>query len=240
VSAKVQPGDRSHSVAEAERSGVPFLQFDDEAGTPQVIVLGSDWDSISVGRSRSSELALAWDDLVSRRHANIERAGDGWDVIDDGLSSNGTFVNEERVSGRRRLNDGDRLRFGRTSVLFRSPVPVPAPAAVPAASEPPAPRGPSAASEPPSRQRPPAATLSTNQRRALVALCRPYKEGNRFASPASDQQIADELVLSVGEVRGHLRVLCAKLGIDGQPAGQNRIRLAQRAFATGLVSEQDL
>jgi FHA domain len=220
VSAKLQSGDRSLSVAEAERSGAPFLQFDDQAGRPQAIVLESGVDSMSVGRSRSSDLALAWDDLVSRRHARLERAGDGWDVIDDGQSSNGTFVNEQRISGRHRLNDGDAVRFGRTTVLFRVPAPAPR--------------------EPAAPQRADAVSLSTNQRRVLVALCRPYKGGNRFAGPASDQQIADELVLAAGEVRGHLRVLCAKLGIDGQPDGQNRIRLAQQAFATGLVSEQEL
>ena len=35
--------------------------------------------------------------------------------MDDGLSRNGTFVNGERLSGRRRLTDGDTLRFGGTT-----------------------------------------------------------------------------------------------------------------------------
>ena len=56
-------------------------------------------------------------------------------------------------------------------------------------------------------------SLSTTQRRVLVALCRPTGPDG-FASPATDQQIADELFLSVGEVRTHLRVLYAKLGIE--------------------------
>ena len=42
--------------------------------------------------------------------------------------------------------------------------------------------------------------LSTTQRRVLVALCRPYKGRSGFASPATDEQIAEELFLSVGEV----------------------------------------
>ena len=42
-------------------------------------------------------------------------------LVDDGLSSNGTFVNQERLNGRRRLNDGDNLRFGRTTVIFPRP-----------------------------------------------------------------------------------------------------------------------
>ena len=40
----------------------------------------------------------------------------GWVLVDDGLSSNGTFVNGERLNGTRRLDDGDTIRFGTTTV----------------------------------------------------------------------------------------------------------------------------
>ena len=50
--------------------------------------------------------------------------GRDWIVVDDGLSSNGTYVNGERVNGRRRLRDGDRLVFGETPVQFRAPADV--------------------------------------------------------------------------------------------------------------------
>ncbi len=70
----------------------------------------------SVGRRPSSDLLLDWDDQVSRLHARFERVEDEWEIVDDGLSSNGTFVNEERLNGRRRLKDGDTLRFGSTTV----------------------------------------------------------------------------------------------------------------------------
>ena len=74
----------------------------------------------------------------------------------------------------------------------------------------------------------------------LVALCRPYRGGNRFASPATDDQIAEDLIVSLGEVRTHLRVLCAKLAI-GDPSAQNaRVRLVEAAFAGGYVTEGDL
>ena len=42
-------------------------------------------------------------------------------VEDDGLSRNGTYVNEERVRGPRRLRDGDMLRAGHTTIVFRTP-----------------------------------------------------------------------------------------------------------------------
>ena len=38
-----------------------------------------------------------------------------------------------------------------------------------------------------------AAGVSPAQRRVLVALCRPFKEGAAFATPATNQQIAAEL-----------------------------------------------
>jgi DNA-binding CsgD family transcriptional regulator len=82
-------------------------------------------------------------------------------------------------------------------------------------------------------------SLSTTQRRVLASLCRPYKEQGGFAGPASDEQIAEDLVLSVGEVRAHIRVLYAKLGIPEEPAAETRVRLVQRAFADGLISERD-
>ena len=83
-------------------------------------------------------------------------------------------------------------------------------------------------------------SLSTTQRRVLVALCRPYKARSGFASPATDQQIADELVLSGNEVKRHLRVLYAKFAVVGLPEAEARVRLAERAFSAGMISETDL
>jgi pSer/pThr/pTyr-binding forkhead associated (FHA) protein len=38
-----------------------------------------------------------------------------------GCRENGSFVNGERVVGRRRLRDGDELRLGGTQIQFRAP-----------------------------------------------------------------------------------------------------------------------
>jgi len=46
--------------------------------------------------------------------------------------------------------------------------------------------------------------ISEAQRRVLAALCRPYAR-TAFAVPASNQQIADELMLGVETVKTHLR-----------------------------------
>jgi pSer/pThr/pTyr-binding forkhead associated (FHA) protein len=68
-----------------------------------------------------ADVALTWDPGVSRVHAELARLADDWTVVDDGLSRNGTFVNGERVEGRRRRFDGDILRCGETDLSFHSP-----------------------------------------------------------------------------------------------------------------------
>ena len=66
---------------------------------------------------RRTDLDLHIDvDSVSRRHARLVRQGEDWWVEDLG-STNGTFVNDEPVD-RRRLDDGDFVRFGEAVVKF--------------------------------------------------------------------------------------------------------------------------
>lgn len=219
--ADAQAASDSKALSEAERSGRPFLLFRDGDDRQQLFFFAPGSASASVGRRPSSDLVLDWDDQISRLHARFEHLEDAWLLADDGLSSNGTFVNEERLSGKRRLEDGDTLRFGTTTVTFRSPEPEPSGLAD---------AGPAPAAVP----------LSTTQRRVMAALCRPCRRRSGFCRPASDQQIADELFLSVGEVRAHVRVLYAKLGVEPPPTGEARVRLVERAFAAGVISESDL
>ena len=207
---------------EAERSGIPFLLYRDGEDQQRLFSFEPQITQASVGRRDTSDLVLDWDDQVSRLHAQFERVEQDWTVVDDGLSRNGTFVNGERLNGRRRLEDGDSVRFGATTMIFRSPQTDDA-------------QGTAVAS-----QIPTAVALSTTQRRVLVALCRPYKDGTAFATPATNQQIADELFLSVDAVKTHLRVLFAKFGVEQLPQNQKRIRLVERAFYAGLISERDL
>jgi pSer/pThr/pTyr-binding forkhead associated (FHA) protein len=55
------------------------------------------------------------DDEVSRYHAII-RVGDGAADITDLGSTNGTFVDGQRLTGRARLTDGSLIRVGRTEL----------------------------------------------------------------------------------------------------------------------------
>jgi serine phosphatase RsbU (regulator of sigma subunit) len=59
---------------------------------------------------------------LSRRHAEIEQRGDAYFLIDLG-STNGTFLNGQRVVGERRLRDGDLIALGESRLIFSSGIP---------------------------------------------------------------------------------------------------------------------
>lgn len=65
----------------------------------------------TVGRGVDNTIVLA-SDAASRNHARFERRGDVWWVVDVG-STNGTYVNDERVQ-EAALQRGDRVQIGRT------------------------------------------------------------------------------------------------------------------------------
>ena len=164
-------------------------------------------------------MRLGWDEEVSGLHAQIAVVARRGTLVDDGLSRNGSYVNEVRVHGRRHLRDGDAIRFGRTTVVYRRPGDS-APEATAIATDVPA-----------------AATVSPAQRKVLVALCRPYKDGGGFATPATNQQIGAELHLSVDAVKTHMRALFEKLGVGDLPQNQKRVALVERALQIGGCEE---
>jgi hypothetical protein len=82
--------------------------------------------------------------------------------------------------------------------------------------------------------------ISPAQHAVLVALCRPYKDKPAFATPATNQQIAQELFLSVDAVKTHLRALSVRFGVEDLPQNQKRVRLVERAFASGVIGDRDL
>ena len=215
------PGELRARI-EAERAGDPFLVFRDGEGAQRLVTLGAQRDRVCIGRSPGNDVALEWDTEVSRLHAELERLGDEWTLTDDGLSRNGSFLNGRRVTSRSRLRDGDVLRFGRTTLAYRVPEATDSRPTRAAASEGPA-----------------LPELTAAQRRVLVALCQPYAAGE-LATPATNQQIADELFLSVDAVKAQLRGLFQRFGVDGLPQNQKRSMLALRAMRAGYVSAREL
>lgn len=113
--------EETPELAGAMRCGDPYLVYRDAHGRQCVLSLPDTWDRITIGRGMGADIPLTWDPDVSRVHAELSRLADDWTVVDDGLSRNGTFVNDERVDGRQRLMDGDIVRCGATVFLFRSP-----------------------------------------------------------------------------------------------------------------------
>jgi pSer/pThr/pTyr-binding forkhead associated (FHA) protein len=209
-------------VIEAERDNRTFLVVEDPDGGQLVAYLEPEDERITLGRGPECDLVLENDERVSRTHALLERVGSVWIVTDDGLSRNGTFVNCDRVVARRRLRDGDRIRVGATTLAYRTP----------------------------SRDSVTATATPTDnlsllditpmQRKVLVALCAPFAGGRSFEVPATNQEIAEELVLSVDAVKTHMRAIFARFRVQDLPQNAKRQRVAEIAMRLGLVTERDL
>ena len=121
MAAEERSPEETPELAAARRRGDPYLVYPDARDRQCVLSLPDTWDRITIGRGMGTDVALTWDQDVSRVHAELARLADDWTVVDDGLSRNGTFVNGERVERRRRLFDGDVLRCGGTELSFHSP-----------------------------------------------------------------------------------------------------------------------
>jgi FHA domain len=211
-------------LAEAERRGIPILVYRDGGGNQRMFELGNAGGAgtVNIGRRPDNEIPLSWDLEVSRVHARLKPVGDDWTLVDDGLSRNGSFVNGSRITRRHRLSHGDTLRIGKTVLVYCDPE-----------------RGKTRTTAG-QLDHPPAESISDAQRRVLVALCRPYKGSPGLAAPASNQAIAEELVISVDAVKAHLRALFYIFGVSGLPQNQKRVQLVERAFSAGIVTEHDL
>ena len=72
---------------------------------------------LTIGRGADNVAVLEGDDYASARHARVEALRDGVWILDLG-STNGTWVNGERMDGRHRLRDGDTVRIGETQLRF--------------------------------------------------------------------------------------------------------------------------
>jgi hypothetical protein len=206
---------------EAERVGRPFLVLREGDGGQRIVELDPAAGRLSIGRAAQNDVDLQWDTEVSRVHAELECTAGEWTVSDDGLSRNGTYLNGTRISGRHRLRDGDVVRVGRTMLAYRRPETED--------SRPTQVAGRHVA----------LSDLPATQRQVLIALARPYKH-DEFAVPATNQDIANELFLSVDAVKSHLRSLFARFGIEHLPQNQKRSRLVAEALQSGMISVRDL
>jgi predicted component of type VI protein secretion system len=165
----------------------------------------------------ASENTISVDDpAVSHLHAVFERFDAGWCICDLG-SSNGTWLNSQRIWSQQRLRDGDEIRLGQTRLVFRDPHA----------------RDPATEVE----DAPPA--ITSRERDVLVALCLPLLARDMFTEPASTRAIAGQLVVSEAAVKQHLTNLYSKFGIAPDDE-RRRLRLANEAIRRGSVTVGDL
>ena len=95
----------------AETTAMVVVKRGPNAGSKFVL----EGDVTRAGRHPDSDIFL--DDItVSRRHAEIVRAGDGYSVRDAG-SLNGTYLNRERIDDAP-LANGDELQIGKFRLVF--------------------------------------------------------------------------------------------------------------------------
>ncbi|MGO9898372.1 MAG: FHA domain-containing protein [Solirubrobacteraceae bacterium] len=207
------------AISRAEREGEPFFVFKDGDGRQRIVRFAPDRSELTVGRDPGADLCVGWDSEVSGKHAHVQQFAGELILVDDGPSRNGSFVNGDPVTGRRRLRDRDKIRFGRTVVLVRHPT---------AGA-----KQTKLAVQSPVR----ASSLTDQQRKVLIALCRPLiKDGSTFATAATDQEIADELCLSADAVKLHLSALFDKFNTGDVPEKSKRLALAFGALQSGLLT----
>jgi predicted component of type VI protein secretion system len=123
-----------------------------------------------IGRSTPGQGSLGGDSEISRVHARVYRDASGQLMVEDLGSTNGTFVNGNRISSVTPLRAGDELRVGQTTLgveggaaaegatAVGQPIP-PVIAPPPAAPQPP----PAAAQPPPAPAQPPTQPLPPAQ-----------------------------------------------------------------------------
>ena len=173
-------------------------------------------DRTTVGKAPENDISLE-DPTASHLHAILDRFPAGWCVTDLG-SSNGTWVNGERIWSSRQLRHGDEIRVGQSRLIFRDPLSA-------------------AGTQTEAEDAPPA--LTTRERDVLLALCRPLLDRDMFTEPASTRAIADELVITQAAVKQHLANLYDKFGVPSSDSNR-RARLANDALRRGAVSLSQL
>jgi pSer/pThr/pTyr-binding forkhead associated (FHA) protein len=103
------PNARKGGGASSQPNPITLMVHAEGAAKPRAMYLAT---NTVVGRGAECELRLD-DTFVSQEHARIFAKNGSWYVEDLG-STNGTFVNEQRLAAPAMLTSGDRIRVGTT------------------------------------------------------------------------------------------------------------------------------
>lgn len=98
------------------------------APAPKIVIKRQDgqfreleWDAevLTIGRDGANDIVIDHP-LASRRHARLERTEEGF-AVRDLESTNGTFVNQERIDGLCVLHNQDQIIIADTVIMFQDP-----------------------------------------------------------------------------------------------------------------------
>ena len=167
--------------------------------------------------ARATTSRCVWDTEVSRLHAELEHLGDEWTV--ERRRPVAQRLVRQRPADLRPPAAARRRRPARRAHADRLP------------------RARARRVQPDRRRRQPRRAAGAERRPSARCSSRcagPYKD-TELATPATNQQIADELFLSVDAVKAHLRTLFGYFGVEHLPQNQKRSYLAMRALQDGVV-----
>jgi DNA-binding CsgD family transcriptional regulator len=185
--------------------------------TPGIVTISK--DRVTLGRTAEADVTLTSDTSVSRLHSAIERYPGGW-VIRDLGSTNGTFLNGERLANDRPLKSGDEIRLGSCVFVFHAST--------------------NASDEIETIQGAAPPTVTRREHEVLVELCRPLIDKSvAFGRPSTVAEIADRLFIGQATVKFHLDNLFDKFGLV-EPGEGRRLALANEALKRGAVTLGEL
>ena len=185
--------------------------------TPGIVTISK--DRVTLGRTAEADISLPSDASVSRLHSAIERYPGGW-VLRDLGSTNGTFLNGERLANDRPLKSGDEIRLGGCVFLFHA--------------------GTGASPETETVQGAAPPNVTRREHEVLVELCRPLVDKSvAFGRPSTVAEIATRLFIGQATVKFHLDNLFDKFGLI-EPGEGRRLALANEALKRGAVTLAEL
>jgi FHA domain len=206
----------------AKRRGVPLLSWRDDKRELRVFALNS--GEYSIGRRPTMSVVIGWDAKVSALHAKVECTGGEWVISDDGLSTNGTWVNGELISENTRLRDMDVIRIGTCLLAFHGAV-----------------SGRDFATTVLEEADELMPEFDDTDREVLIELCRDYLEKG-LPRAVETNVIARTLYLSENTIKKRLGKMYERCGIDPDdelPRGQKRAELMKLVVGHGIVSSRD-
>jgi pSer/pThr/pTyr-binding forkhead associated (FHA) protein len=105
---------RTRPIRRVKATPTRIVVLDEEGGRSGTHRLT---DTLQIGRDASCEITLS-DTYASQQHARISNRNGSW-VIEDLGSTNGTYLNQRKVTVPTALAPGDSIRIGKTVLEVR-------------------------------------------------------------------------------------------------------------------------